>query len=45
MRDTIPGLVISIQDLPNSVLKYLKKPRKGVRLIDTLQEQNILSGN
>ena len=45
MRGTIPGLVISIQDLPNTVLKYLKKPRKGVRLIDTLQEQNILSGN
>jgi hypothetical protein len=45
MRNTIPGLVINIQDLPNTVLKYLKKPRKGVRLIDTLQEQNILSGN
>jgi hypothetical protein len=45
MRGTIPGLGISIQDLPNTVLKYLKKPRKGVRLIDTLQEQNILSGN
>ena len=45
MRNTIPGLVINIQDLPNTVLKYLKKPRKGVRLIDKLQEQNILSGN
>ena len=45
MRSTIPNLTISIQDLPNTVLRYIKKPRKGVRLIDTLQEQGILSGN
>jgi len=45
MRSTIPNLTISIQDLPNTVLRYINKPRKGVKLIDTLQQQGILSGN
>ena len=45
MRGTIPNLTISIQDLPNTVLRYINKPRKGVKLIDTLQQQGILSGN
>ena len=45
MKVRIPNLYISIQDLPNTVLRYINKPRKGVKLIDTLQQQGILSGN
>ena len=45
MKGTIPNLYISIQDLPNEVLRYINKSRNGVKLKDTLQEQNILSGN
>jgi hypothetical protein len=45
MKSTIPGLTISIQDLPNDVLRYINKTRKGVKEIDLLQRQGILSGN
>ena len=45
MKSTIPNLTISIQDLPNEVLRYINKKTKGVKLVDTLQQQGILSGN
>ena len=45
MRGTIPGLTISIQDLSPQLLKHINKTRGGVKLIDTLQQQGILSGN
>ncbi len=45
MKSTIPNLTISIQDLPNEVLRYINKTRKGVKLVDQLMQQGILSGN
>ena len=45
MKGTIPNLYISIQDLPNEVLRYINKSRNGVKLVDQLMQQGILSGN
>tara|TARA_R100001086_G_scaffold84496_1_gene41316 strand:- start:4757 stop:6463 length:1707 start_codon:yes stop_codon:yes gene_type:complete len=45
MRDTIPGLKISLNNLPKVVLDHIKKVRKGVRIIDQLQEDKLLSVN
>ena len=45
MRDTIPGLKISLKNLPKVVLDHIKKVRKGKRIIDQLQEDKLLSVN